>query len=144
MMTLTPYEVLVLTLWGEARGEPIEGKVAVASLIRSRLNSGRWGHDYISVCRSPRQFSCWNDDDSQNHQAVMLRATKVMAGQAFSDPAWRECAWVARGVLSGDLQDNVSGAMHYHAASLTLKPKWAIGHQPICQIAGHVFYSGIA
>ena len=41
--TLDDAQVIALTLYGEARGEGVEGRIAVANVIRNRLTSGRWG-----------------------------------------------------------------------------------------------------
>ena len=36
-VALTDTQILLLTLWGEGRGEPIEGRVAIGSVIRNRV-----------------------------------------------------------------------------------------------------------
>ncbi|MGH3756111.1 MAG: cell wall hydrolase, partial [Pseudonocardiaceae bacterium] len=58
------WEVMGRTLYGEARGEPFDGLVAVAWVIRNRAESPRWwGRDVKGVCLHPLQFSCWNETD---------------------------------------------------------------------------------
>ena len=43
---LTDTEVFAKTLWGEARGEGIIGMLAVACVIKNRINRpGWWGND---------------------------------------------------------------------------------------------------
>lgn len=52
------------TIWAEARGEPLEGQIAVANVILNRARQGGWwGDDVVKVCRKPKQFSCWNNGD---------------------------------------------------------------------------------
>ena len=55
-----PLRAMAATVWGEARGEPFEGKVAVAWVIINRSRKpGWWGEDIRSVCSARWQFSCW-------------------------------------------------------------------------------------
>lgn len=74
MLTPTEHDlnVLALTVWAEARGEPSEGIKGVIWVIRNRWEHPRWwskapGIDeddtLAAVCRAPRQFSCWNTND---------------------------------------------------------------------------------
>jgi len=46
--------ILARTLWGEARGESLAGQVAVACVIRNRVNDAKdrswWGEGYAGVC----------------------------------------------------------------------------------------------
>lgn len=134
---------LALTLWGEARSEPIEGKVAVASVIRNRLELGRWGHLYEAVCHAPKQFSCWNSGTDANYLALVALTVRVDAGELIEDMAYRECHWIAEGCLSGAMQDRVHGASHYHVAAMHPRPAWAFDKTPICVISAHAFYRGI-
>lgn len=65
-MTLTAgdIDILARTIYGEARGEPWEGKIAVAWVVRNRAERGGWWGDTIrEVCLKPWQFSCWNETD---------------------------------------------------------------------------------
>ncbi|HSO43463.1 MAG TPA: cell wall hydrolase, partial [Rhodospirillales bacterium] len=60
--TATAERALAATIWGEARGESEEGKLAVASVIANRATRpGWWGRDIRSVCLATAQFSCWWD-----------------------------------------------------------------------------------
>ena len=59
-MTATAADTLARTLWGEARNQGQCGMAAVAHVVLNRAAHPRWwGHDIISVCRAPEQFSCW-------------------------------------------------------------------------------------
>ena len=51
---------MALTVAQEAGGEPYQGKLAVAYVIRNRAK--RSGQSYTDVCLKPWQFSCWNTD----------------------------------------------------------------------------------
>ena len=57
-------EYMAKTVWGEARGEDKEGRIAVASVILNRKNKQGWmGKTIIDVCLKKWQFSCWNEND---------------------------------------------------------------------------------
>ena len=56
---LSDLEVTLVTLFGEARGEPVEGLIAVGSVIRNRVKAARFGSTYRAVCLARWQFSCW-------------------------------------------------------------------------------------
>ena len=51
--------IVALTIFGEAAGESVQGKRAVASVIWTRADGNQ--NALASVCKAPRQFSCWND-----------------------------------------------------------------------------------
>ena len=51
--------IISYTIYAEARGEPWAGKMAVASVIKTR--SMRSGLSMAEVCLQNKQFSCWND-----------------------------------------------------------------------------------
>jgi N-acetylmuramoyl-L-alanine amidase len=143
-LALTDHHALGLTLWGEARGEPIEGKIAVANVIRNRLKSGRWGETYRGVCLWPWQFSCWKKEGGEaNYMDVQRLARALVDGETPEDNVLRECLWIAHGMVGEWITDNVKGATHYHVASMNPKPSWAIGKTPVCSIHAHDFYKGI-
>ena len=143
-LALTDQHALALTLWGEARGEPIDGRIAVASVIRNRLKSNRWGDTYREVCLWPWQFSCWKrEGGEQNYHAVRTLAWRLVNGEKPEDNILRECIWIASGIAGEWIQDTVQGATHYHVASMSPKPYWAVGKTPVCVVGPHAFYKGI-
>ena len=143
-LAFTDHHALALTLWGESRQGPIEGRISVASAIRNRLKTGRWGDTYRSVCFAPWQFSCWKPQGGkENYEAVQAIAKKLVNDETPEDQVLKECCWIAHGMIGEWIQDSVRNATHYHAASMNPKPYWAAGHEPVCEITGHMFYKGI-
>lgn len=135
--------ILGLTLYGEARGEPVEGIVACGAVIRNRLHDAkhRYGKSYRDVCLKRLQFSCWNPDDADpNFTAVIAAATGLMAAPVQTHPALEQCSWVALGIAQGALADNTKGANHYHTSAMQPRPTWAQGYVPLTQKGAHVFY----
>jgi spore germination cell wall hydrolase CwlJ-like protein len=133
--------VLALTLWAEARGETLEGRVAVACVVRNRMARRR--QTAADVCLAPAQFSCWNAGRDANHRALADLVTTLAAGRSIQDPIVRECQWIADGVLSGACRDITKGADHYLTTALlssTKKPGWVGAMTWVATIGSHAFY----
>ncbi len=124
-----PARAVAATIWGEARGEPRLGKIAVACVIRNRvLNPGWWGRDWISVCTAKAQFSCWWDQQAQRVRTV-----------DDSDERFAECLLIARKMMADNYEDPTGEADHYYADTIA-PPKWAVGKTPTAVIGHHRFY----
>jgi hypothetical protein len=144
---LSAAEVLALTIWGEARNQPVEGRIAVGSVIRNRLVSGRWGHDYKAVCLAPWQFSCWTPKGGRaNYDTVIAAAHALRRPDGHRGPDLRECLWIADGLISGAIRDRVAGCCHYVTRELwhSHPPLWAKGMDPAIRLGDHVFFRGVA
>ncbi len=138
-----PVDVLARTVYGEARGESVRGKEAVAAVVINRVaaaeqrrRQGRrhwWGHDVPSVCLKAYQFSCWNHGDP-NRDVLMRVGT--------DDAVFRICRRIARRAVAGILADPTDGATHYHHVDVL--PGWAVAHAPCAEIGAHLFYNDIA
>ena len=139
---MTDRHALGLTIWGECRGEPLEGKLAVASVLRNRLATGRWGHTYESVCRARSQFSCWNPTDP-NSPALLAFAAQLESGATPEDPALLACLWIADGLLAGFFPSPVGAATHYFATSMKDAPAWAKTGEYVTRIANHMFFAKV-
>ena len=139
---LTGREVLSLTLYGESRGEPVEGSIAIACVIRNRAGGGQ---DVKDVCLAPHQFSCWNRDGSANHTAILAVAEQALnqdhAASTNVDRVYAQCLWIADGVLSGVVLDRSFHATHYLERSLfeTGTVSWASAMHVTTRIGRHVF-----
>jgi N-acetylmuramoyl-L-alanine amidase len=128
-------DTMARTLWGEARGEPPEGRVGIANVIANRalfVPPGRFGGDVEAVCLKNAQFSCWNADDPNRQKLLAISTT---------DPAFAACLDLATLVVDGRLADNTFGSSHYH--EISIKPDWAVGHFPVVRLGRHDFYNDI-
>lgn len=122
---LTDQEILTLTLIGESRGEPIEGQVAVACVIRNRVLTQR--RSFREICLQPFQFSCWNDKDP-NRMLLEDIGSQMLRGDALEPPSYVQCLCVARGVIRHEIIDNTRGSLNYMTSVLfnsSHKPAWA-------------------
>jgi spore germination cell wall hydrolase CwlJ-like protein len=139
---------LALTLYGEARSEPIEGRIAVASVIRNRAARKFRGRSIADVCLYPSQFSCWSPRGGSENYAHLTAIATAMA--AHVSPEWsamersiyEETAWIAEGILSGVIRDRVHRALYYMTTKQfeSYPPRWAVGATPVAVVGSHSFF----
>ena len=98
---------LALNIYFEARGEPVDGKIAVGHVVLNRVADTRYPDKICEVVRQggpkPRhrcQFSWWCDGRSDRPRDLQ---------------AWRESQVLARVVFWGYAEDPTGGALWYHA-----------------------------
>ena len=126
------------TLWGECRGEPYEGKVGVALVIRNRQTlHRRWqGLSLQQICLAPKQFSCWNVNDP--NRAYLLQLT-------VETPGFSECVRAMLDVFVDAITSPVGDATHYYNPDAVRQtPLWARGKIPVMQVGHHLFFKDIA
>lgn len=144
---LSDRDALTLTLLGEARGEELEGRLAIACVIRTRAaDPKRWADTVKDVCFEPWQFSCWNRNDPNAaqlfEQAGLLVQDHAVRSTFVRDALFYETRWLAEGILSGVVCDRVGGANHYLTRLLWEKsaPNWAKGVSPVALVGRHAFF----
>lgn len=130
-MRLVPDDVwAILTIWMEARGEPYRGKLAVAEVIRNRMQQ-QYASDGTmagTVLRA-EQFSGWNAHDPNRILAAQL---------SLGDPSVLACceAWMeAQGTSAV-----ACGAVLYHSSDCVAPPSWAARARVVAHIGKHLFY----
>lgn len=146
---LTDPQILTITLYGETRGEPIEGQIAVGCVIRNRVQTGRWGASYAKVCLAPWQFSCWRPEGGRDNYDLVMETAQIMATgtQLPDDALLRQCAWIAQGIIGDWIRDNVRDATHYYNPLAMVPrgavPKWASNKIPVAKKGDHLFFAGV-
>lgn len=113
-------DVAARTLCQEVRGEPPEGQLAVAHVIKNRLNTARWGRNLATVCLWPYQFSGWRGPQDPNFKyACYLRD---------DDPVMAQMRTLMQSVMDST-DDPTGGATYYvNLAIVIKKPEWIDGH----------------
>lgn len=137
---LTDTQTVAVTLWGEARSEPVDGRIAVGQVIRNRAVARK--QTMKVVCLAAKQFSCWNTDDSINHAKVLAQAERLVTGGLPLDAMLRECLFIAQGTLGGAFLDNTKGADHYLTTDLLSSehaPSWVHAMRITVQLGNHTF-----
>lgn len=117
--------LLGMLVWGEARGEPQEGKDAVAHTVLNRLSlSPHYGKTLKEVILKPWAFSSFNPNDPNRQKLLEPLKHGSMA-------EWASALMVAHNALSGVSQDTSNGATHYVVVDLWNRqcpegrdPKW--------------------
>ena len=106
---------LAFVIWREARGEPIEVRIAVAWSILNRVaKPSWWGRDVDQVVTKAWQYSSLTDPrDPQLAKAWPL----------IDDKQWRECMEIAQNVLRNAIPCPLPGADSYYDTSIPA-PSW--------------------
>jgi len=149
--------VLALTLYGEGRGEPIEGRIAIGSVIRNRVRRRFRGTTYAEVCFWPWQFSCWKEGGgaaNHAHLVAVVSALKHGGPPPWSDverAIYDETCWVASGLTEGFIRDRVRGSLFYYAPAAMpggTRPEWAERDgkpiPPLAVVGRHHFFAQVA
>lgn len=126
---MTPFdrEIAARTIFGEARGETADGKLAVMHVLLNRLAAGRW-KTLAAVCMASKQFSCMNDGDPNRIKLFSVSAEDLVDEYVAVDNP-------------GD--DLTLGAEYYYAVGIQ-PPPWVSAMAKTVVIGRHVFYKEAA
>jgi len=136
--TETATNVVLLTLWGECRGEIFRGKRGVASVIWNRAlketkkSSINMVDALKKVCLAPHQFSCWKNGNT------FLQQDLDPSSDAFFDCDCITSSMINTAVLGSGTFQPIFDATFYHVTSC--HPYWADIFIKIEQIGNHIFY----
>lgn len=119
-------DCLANAVYFEARGEPLQGQLAVAEVVMNRAASGRYPATLCAVVVQPAQFS------------FVRRGIIPQADRASE--AWRRAVAVAR-IAKQRMVERVlpSSCLWYHANYVS--PSWGRRLARNMQIGLHIFYS---
>lgn len=126
-------EIAARTLAQEVRGEPPEGQLAVAHVIKNRVKDGRWGSTLASVCLWRGQFSGWYVPRDPNFAYA--------CGLQDNDPVLVKMRAVMQKALD-EAADPTNGATHYANLSV-VDPQWAKDATPCGKFGHHSFFKGV-
>lgn len=131
-------EAMYLTIIGEARGERVEGQIAVANVIMNRVQIRNLAVKY--VCFQRLQFSCWNLDDP--NRTLLERLAEDLLADNHDNNDYKQIQWIVDGVLDHKLDDNTNKADHYMTTKLfnsQNRPSWARTPTSHVVIGNHTF-----
>lgn len=123
---------LAKNIYHEARGESLDGQVAVGIVTLNRVKSERYPNSICEVVYQPSQFS-WTIDKPKIHNWKLYHKIKELADLLIDNHAISE----------------VDDAMYYHADRVyddqlqvwkRLRPWWAKYKTRVTQIDNHIFY----
>ena len=110
-------QILANAVYGEARGEPYEGQVAVAAVILNRLESPEFPDSISGIIFQPGAF------------------TAVADGQIWLEPNARAKQAVLDAINGWDPSENAL----YYFNPVTATSKWIWSRPQIKQIGEHIF-----
>ena len=104
-------------IFHEARGEPIEGQLAVLSVIQNRKNSSKYPDTFCGVIKQNRQFS-YRNGKGQGLIKTPYKPSEERIKATIAHWSFK----AAVGAFKGTVEDSV---MYYHSASMKAYPKWS-------------------
>ena len=124
-------DLLARFIWTEARGERLEGKLAVAHMVLNRVKArSHCGSNISDVILKSMDFLSARERDSMLAQ---------MPNAVSTDREFALCKAIAELATRGHLKDDpTGGATHFH--KINSKPAWASKLIFQRQIGSHVFY----
>jgi hypothetical protein len=118
-------ECLATAVYFEARGEPIDGQLAVADVVLNRTESGRYPDTICEVVKQPWQFSFVRNGRFPKADRTSLSWAKAVA-----------ISKIALGKVERKLPTDV---LWYHADYVS--PSWGKRLARQTKIGLHIFYS---
>lgn len=117
------HDCLASAVYFEAKGEPLEGQLAVAEVVLNRAASGKYPESVCGVVTQRSQFS-------------FVRGGRIPTAPKAS-AAWRKAVAIAH-IAAEDLAESRSAdAMSFHARRVS--PRWR-GMERVATIGNHIFY----
>lgn len=144
---LVSAQIMGLTIYGEARGESGEGKIAVGSVILERVDHRDWdGKTVQEVCLCPYQFSCFLPSDP-NFAALKMIAND-WENKYLQSKDLQDCYHIALDLLSGRVLRTSKIAETHATQYLTTAlrkskacPDWVKTMKKIAVVGNHEFYA---
>jgi spore germination cell wall hydrolase CwlJ-like protein len=115
---------LATAVYFEARGESLDGQLAVARVVMNRAASGKYPPDWCSVVKQPWQFSFVRHG----------RFPAVDTGSA----AWARAQGIARLAIANVVPSVEPDVLWYHATYVA--PSWGRRLSRVDRIGTHIFY----
>jgi len=115
---------IATAVYFEARGESLEGQLAVARVIMNRAASGQYPTDWCGVVKQPAQFSFVHHG--------------TMPSPDFASDSWRKAQGIARLAMSNVVPSLGTDVLWYHADYVA--PSWGKRLTPVSKIGAHIFY----
>lgn len=117
-------DCLANAVYFEARGESLEGQLAVAEVVMNRARSGRYPTTWCGVVTQRAQFSFV-------HRGVIPAANR-------GSEAWRRAVAIARIAQQGSTRMLAANVLWYHANYVS--PAWGRRLARSSVIGAHIFY----
>ena len=127
---------MTANLFFEARGEPVQGKVAVAEVTKNRVASKHYPDSICAVVFQRKQFSWTFQHNWKTIEKILIGDIKHLKPE--DKKAYNTALQVAGDTLTSYNKILPEDALHYHATYVN--PYWTRGMQKFTKIGSHVFY----
>ena len=117
---------IAVAVYHEARGESLQGQMAVARVIMNRAASGKYPASWCGTVKQPWQFSFVNP------------RTGVMPGVDEGSASWRKALGVTRLATANAVPVLSTDVLWYHADYVA--PSWGRRLSRVDRIGTHIFY----
>ena len=117
---------LATAVYFEARGESVDGQLAVARVVMNRAASGKYPPSWCATVTQPYQFSFVNP------------RTQQMPAPNYNCDAWRKAEAVARLAAANSVPSVSTDVLWYHADYVS--PSWRRNLTEERKIGQHIFY----
>ena len=117
---------IAVAVYHEARGEALEGQLAVARVIMNRAASGKYPSSWCGTVKQPWQFSFVNPRTGQFPSTDQQSA------------AWRKAVAITRLAVNNAVPSLSTDVLWYHATYVA--PSWGRRLTQASKIGTHIFY----
>lgn len=116
-------------IYHEARGEALEGQIAVAEVILNRRDSGKYP---TTVCGVVEQGT------GEKYMCQFSYFCDGLSDEIRDQKSWERAGRIARVMLDGAPRELTAGALFYHTKAV--EPYWADEFYETAEIGAHLFY----
>ena len=117
---------MAVAVYHEARGEGLEGQLAVAKVIMNRAASGKYPSTWCGTVKQPWQFSFVNP------------RTGHMPGVDAASAAWAKAKAITKLAVNNSVPSLSNDVLWYHADYVA--PSWGRRLSRVSKIGTHIFY----
>ena len=117
---------IAVAVYHEARGESLDGQLAVAKVIMNRARSGKYPSDWCGVVKQPWQFSFVNP------------RTGTYPSVNENSAAWHKALGITRLAVARAVPTLSDDVLWYHADYVA--PSWGRRLSMVQKIGAHIFY----
>ena len=126
------WRCLAEAIYFEARGETVDGQVAVAEVILNRVDSARYPD---TVCNVVEQGT------GRRHACQFSYTCDGIPERVTEPGAWDRAGKIARLMLDGAPRTLTAEATHYHADYVA--PRWSKVYPRTARVGSHIFYRAV-
>ena len=116
---------LAANIYKEARGESLQGKIAVGLVTINRVEDKRWPNTVCKVVKQKNQFSWY-----KKHKHIKPKDKKT----------WEEIVLIAKAILSKESSIENNGALYFLNLKTAKHKSWTKRLNKIASIDNHTFF----